>query len=95
MKRLRKLLQRITGIPRRCRAPLRSSRPNMSLRYALWSFISGTVGILAIVEVTTLVGHSPPEFILVPVLLGAAILLLVALFTNNVVYHRSYPKHWL
>jgi len=180
MKRLKKLLQRLTGIPGRCRAPLRSSRPHMSLRYALWSFISGIAGILAIVEVTTLVGHplligsfgasavllfgatdSPlaqprnlvgghllssavavvtvallgstplsmalgvglaifvmnlthtthppggataligiqggvgPEFIFVPVLLGAVILLFVAIFTNNVVYHRSYPKHWL
>jgi len=152
----------------------------MSLRYAIWSFISGTVGILAISEITTLVGHplligsfgasavllfgatdsplaqprnlvgghlvssvvsvlvvalfgsSPltmaigvglaifamnlthtthppggataligvqgaagPGFIFVPVLAGALILLVTALFTNNVVFHRSYPKHWL
>jgi CBS-domain-containing membrane protein len=152
----------------------------MSLRYAIWSFLGGTLGILAITEITTLVGHplligsfgasavllfgatdsplsqprnlvgghlvsavvsvvvvalfgsSPltmaigvglaifamnlthtthppggataligvqgaagPGFIFVPVLAGALILLLTALFTNNVVYHRSYPKHWM
>ena len=179
MKRL-KIVKRITGLPGRCIAPVRGPRPDMSLRYAVWSFISGAVGILAIAEVTTLVGHplligsfgasavllfgateSPlaqprnligghlvsavvavavvalfgstpltmalgvglaifvmnlthtthppggataligiqgcvgPEFILVPVLLGAMILLVTAIFTNNVVFHRSYPKHWL
>ncbi|MEO6709071.1 MAG: HPP family protein, partial [Planctomycetota bacterium] len=36
-----------------------------------------------------------PGFILVPVLAGALILLVTALFTNNVVYHRKYPNHWL
>ncbi|HEY6873059.1 MAG TPA: HPP family protein [Geobacteraceae bacterium] len=40
-------------------------------------------------------GHAGPLFIVVPVLGGALILLLVALFTNNVVYHRRYPRHWL
>lgn len=40
-------------------------------------------------------GAAKASFVLVPVLAGAIILLLVALFTNNVVYHRSYPKHWL
>jgi CBS-domain-containing membrane protein len=173
-------IKRLTGLHRRCRAPIRGPRPDMSLRYALWSFISGTVGILVIAQVTRLVGHplligsfgasavllfgandSPlaqprnlvgghlvsslvavlmvtlfgstpltmaigvglaifvmnlthtthppggataligiqggagPEFIFVPVLLGAAILLATAIFTNNVVYHRSYPRHWL
>lgn len=29
----------------------------MSLRYAVWSFLSSTLGILAICEITTLVGH--------------------------------------
>jgi CBS-domain-containing membrane protein len=152
----------------------------MSLRYAVWSFLSATLGILAICEITTLVGHPlligsfgasavllfgandsplaqprnlvgghlvsaavavvmvalfgstplsmaigvglsifvmnlthtthPPggataligvqgavgtEFILLPVLAGALILLIMAIFTNNVVLHRSYPKHWL
>jgi CBS-domain-containing membrane protein len=152
----------------------------MSAKYALWSFLSGTLGILAIFLVTNLVGyplligsfgasavllfgatdsplaqprnlvgghvvcacvavlvvalfgstpltiatgvglallvmnlthttHPPggataligvqaavgPEFILVPVLAGALILLATALFTNNVVYHRKYPNHWL
>lgn len=164
----------------RCKAPFWGPRPAMSLRYAFWSFLSATVGILAICEVTALVGHplligsfgasavllfgatdSPmaqprnlvgghlfsaivavivvalfgsnpftmalgvglaifvmnlthtthppggataligvqggvgPEFILLPVLVGALILLVTAIFTNNVVYHRSYPKHWL
>jgi CBS-domain-containing membrane protein len=40
-------------------------------------------------------GHAGPLFVLVPVLAGAAILLIVALFTNNIVYHRQYPRHWL
>jgi CBS-domain-containing membrane protein len=151
----------------------------MSLRYAFWSFLSATLGILAIYEMATLVGHplligsfgasavllfgandSPlaqprnlvgghlvsavvaviavalfgstplsmaigvglaifvmnmthtthppggataligvqgavgPEFILLPVSAGALILLIMAIFTNNLVYHRSYPKHW-
>lgn len=155
-------------------------RPPMSLRYAVWSFLSATLGILAISEITVLVGHplligsfgasavllfgateSPlsqprnlvgghlvsacvavitvalfgstpltmavglglaifvmnlthtthppggataligiqgaagPDFILLPVLAGAMILLVMAIFTNNVVYHRSYPNHWL
>lgn len=174
------LKKRLTGLPHRCKAPFRGPRPQMSLRYAVWSFISGTLGILAICEITTLVGqplligsfgasavllfgatesplaqprnlvgghlisagvavlvvalfgsspltmavgvglaifvmnlthttHPPggataligvqgavgPEFILLPVLAGALILLATAIFTNNVVYHRSYPKHWL
>ncbi|BCR07001.1 membrane protein [Desulfuromonas versatilis] len=152
----------------------------MSVRYACWSFLSGTLGLLAIHWITSLVGHplligsfgasavllfgatdSPlaqprnlvaghlvsalvavlvvalfgsnqlsitvgvglaifamnlthtthppggataligvqgaagPEYILVPVLGGALILLATALFTNNVVYHRRYPTHWL
>lgn len=152
----------------------------MSLRYAIWSFLSATLGILAICKITTMVGHplligsfgasavllfgatdSPlaqprnlvgghlvsatvavivvalfgsttlsmaigvglaifvmnmthtthppggataligvqgavgPGFILLPVLAGALILLITAIFTNNLVYHRSYPKHWL
>ena len=172
--------KRLTGLPRRCMAPLRGPRPAMSLRYAIWSLLSATLGILAICEITTLVGHplligsfgasavllfgatdSPlaqprnlvgghlvsavvavivvalfgstpltmaigvglaifvmnlthtthppggataligvqgavgPGFILLPVLAGALILLVMSIFTNNVVYHRSYPKHWL
>jgi CBS-domain-containing membrane protein len=172
--------KRLARLPRRCKAPLRGPRPVLSLRYALWSFLSGTLGILAILEFTTLVGHplligsfgasavllfgatdSPlaqprnligghlvsaavavlvvalfgstpltmavgvglaifamnlthtthppggataligvqgavgPGFIFVPVLAGALILLATAIITNNVVFHRSYPKHWL
>lgn len=174
------IIKRISGLPQRCRAPFKGPRPQMSLRYAIWSFISATLGILAISEITTLIGHplligsfgasavllfgatdSPlsqprnlvgghlvsatvaviivalfgstplsmaigvglaifvmnlthtthppggataligvqaavgPGFILLPVLAGALILLIMAIFTNNVVYHRSYPKHWL
>jgi len=170
---------RLAGIPWRCKAPLRGSYPPLSIKYAVWSFLSGTLGMLAIVEITELVGHplligsfgasavllfgvtdSPlaqprnligghlvsaavavlvvalfgsnqltmaigvglaifamnlthtnhppggataligiqgavgPDFILVPVLAGALILLVTALFTNNVVYHRTYPRHW-
>ncbi|HEY6008359.1 MAG TPA: HPP family protein [Geobacteraceae bacterium] len=39
-------------------------------------------------------GGAGPAFILVPVLAGALILLLIALFTNNIVYHRHYPHRW-
>lgn len=48
-------------------------------------------GATAIIGVQGAVG---PAFILLPVLTGALILLAVACFTNNVVYHRSYPRHW-
>jgi len=40
-------------------------------------------------------GHAGFSFVLIPVLTGALILLAVALFTNNAVHHRQYPKHWL
>lgn len=171
--------KRLARLSLNCKVPLRGERPPMSLRYAFWSFLSATLGILAICEMTTLVGHplligsfgasavllfgandSPlaqprnlvgghlvsavvavivvalfgstplsmaigvglaifvmnmthtthppggataligvqgavgPKFILLPVLAGALILLVMAIFTNNVVYHRSYPKHW-
>ena len=171
--------KRLAGLPQRCTAPLRGQRPQMSLRYAVWGGLSGTLAILAICEITSLVGqplligsfgasavllfgatesplaqprnligghllsagvavvvvalfgsspvtiaiavglaifvmnlthttHPPggataligaqgavgPEFILLPVLAGALILLLLAIFLNNIVYHRSYPKHW-
>lgn len=49
-------------------------------------------GATALIGVQSAVG---PGFILFPVLTGALILLVTALFTNNVVYHRRYPKHWL
>lgn len=39
-------------------------------------------------------GHAGYDFLVVPVLAGVIILLIVALFTNNVVHHRQYPKHW-
>lgn len=171
---------RLGQLPGRWRVPLRGPRPESSAKYAIWSFLSGTLGILAIYWVTDLVNHplligsfgasvvllfganesplaqprnligghvlsavvavvvvallgtSPwstalavglavlvmnlthtthppggataligvqasagPDFILVPVLAGALILLVTALFTNNVVYHRKYPRHWL
>jgi CBS-domain-containing membrane protein len=40
-------------------------------------------------------GHAGFAFILLPVLTGALILLVMALFTNNIVHHRQYPKHWI
>jgi len=40
-------------------------------------------------------GHAGFGYVLIPVLAGVLILLAVALFTNNVVHHRQYPKHWL
>jgi CBS-domain-containing membrane protein len=49
-------------------------------------------GATALIGVQGAVG---PGFILLPVLAGALILLVTAIFTNNVVFHRSYPKHWL
>ena len=47
---------------------------------------------------TALIGvqcHAGPLFLVLPVLAGALLLLAIALFTNNIVYHRQYPKHWL
>ena len=40
-------------------------------------------------------GAVGPGFILWPVLAGAMVLLAMAIITNNIVYHRTYPKHWL
>lgn len=170
---------RFFQIPFKMKAPLKGERPAMTFRYAVWSFVSGTLGILAIHFVTNLVGfplligsfgasavllfgandspltqprnligghvlsaivaviivatlgsnpfsialavgfailvmnlthttHPPGgataligvqagaglSYVFIPVLAGALILLLVALFTNNVVYHRRYPRHW-
>lgn len=48
-------------------------------------------GATALIGVQGAVGWS---YILLPVLAGALILLAVALFTNNIVYHRRYPEHW-
>lgn len=174
------LKKRLVRLSRSYKVPILGARSPISFRYAVWSFLSSTLGILAICEITTLVGHhlligsfgasavllfgatdsqlsqprnlvgghlvsaivavivvalfgsTPytmalgvglaifvmnltqtthppggataligvqgmvgPEFILLPVLAGALILLVTAIFTNNVVYHRSYPNHWL
>jgi len=40
-------------------------------------------------------GHAGAEFLLFPILAGVLILLGVALFTNNIVNHRQYPKNWI
>ena len=40
-------------------------------------------------------GHAGIGFLFVPVMAGVLILLTVALFTNNIVHHRQYPKHWI
>ncbi|MBU5638971.1 HPP family protein [Geomonas sp. Red69] len=180
MRRKVAIRKRLARVSRRCRAPLRGTRAPMTLYYAAWSFLSATAGLLAISEVTILLGHPlligslgasavllfgatesplaqprnlvgghlvsalvavvvvalfgstplsmafavatsiflmnlthtthPPGgataligvqggaglgFVLLPVLTGTLILLTVACFTNNVVYHRSYPRHWL
>ncbi|MDD2501689.1 MAG: HPP family protein [Geobacter sp.] len=50
--------KRLTRLPRNCKVPIRGPRPPMSLRYAIWSLISSTLGILAIYEITLLFGHS-------------------------------------
>ena len=174
------LTGRLAQVPGRMRAPVRVARAPATLRFAVWSFLSGTFGILAIIWVTDLadtplligsfgatavllfgaqdsplaqprnlvgghvlsaivavavvaaLGSSPvtvalavglsmllmqlthtmhppggataligvqasagPEFIAVPVLVGALILLVVALLTNNLVHHRRYPTHGL
>jgi CBS-domain-containing membrane protein len=176
----RAVRDRLAKIPGQCQAPLWGPRPAMTVKYAVWSFLSGSLGILAIFMVTNLIGyplligsfgasavllfgatdsplaqprnlvgghvvsacvavlmvaafgstpvtiavgvglsllvmnlthttHPPggataligiqaaagPGFIVVPVLVGALILLATALFTNNFVYHRKYPSHWL
>lgn len=38
--------------------------------------------------------HAGWLFPLVPVTLGAVILVIIAVFANNIVNHRQYPKHW-
>jgi len=38
--------------------------------------------------------HAGWLFPLIPVTVGAAILLVVAIIANNIVNHRQYPKHW-
>nr|WP_320116539.1 HPP family protein [uncultured Desulfuromonas sp.] len=166
-------------LPKRCHAPLVGPRSSMTFHDSLWSFLSGTFGILVIFWLTELLdfplligsfgasavllfgaadsplaqprnviaghvvsavvavcvvallgtgqlaiavavglaifvmnvthtthppggataligvqGGAGPEYIVIPVLLGALILLLTALITNNLVYHRKYPKHW-
>jgi CBS-domain-containing membrane protein len=35
------------------------------------------------------------EYLLTPTLVGAILLVLVALFYNNISKERSYPKYWL
>lgn len=40
-------------------------------------------------------GKVGASFILIPVLAGCLILLVLALFTNNIVHHRRYPRHWI
>lgn len=40
-------------------------------------------------------GHAQVSFLFLPVLSGVLILLVAALFMNNIVHHRQYPKHWL
>jgi CBS-domain-containing membrane protein len=40
-------------------------------------------------------GHANYMFLFMPVFLGSLILLAMALFTNNIVHHRQYPKHWI
>ena len=49
--------RRLARLPRRLRVPLRAQHPPLSPRFALWSLISGTLGILAIAAVTELFGH--------------------------------------
>jgi CBS-domain-containing membrane protein len=39
-------------------------------------------------------GNAGPIFILIPLLAGIVVLLVVALVTNNFVYHRRYPERW-
>lgn len=38
--------------------------------------------------------HAGWLFPLIPVTAGAVILVVVAVFANNIVNHRQYPKHW-
>lgn len=38
--------------------------------------------------------HAKWMFLLLPVAAGAVILVTIAVFANNIVNHRQYPKHW-
>lgn len=48
-------------------------------------------GAIVLVVMTT---HTPWSFIFVPVLLGAVILVLCGVVTNNFAKDRHYPKYW-
>src|ERR1700681_684858 len=72
MKRYLKMRKRLTRLPGRLRAPLRGQRTPMSFKYAIWSFVSGTLGILAIFEITDLIGY--------PLLIGSFCASAVLLF---------------
>ncbi len=53
----RGIWMRVLGVPGRWRVPLFKSRAPASTKYALWSCLSGALGVLAIVWVTELTGH--------------------------------------
>src|SRR5688572_17443400 len=69
------LTGRLSQVPGRWRAPVWGPRPKMTLKYAVWSFLSGTLGILAIYWVTDLVGY--------PLLIGSFGASAVLLFGAN------------
>jgi len=179
LKNWKPMTNRISEIPRKLKAPLKLNSAPISWKYAIWSFLSGTISILTILWITQLTGyplligsfgatavllfgapdspltqprnligghlisalvaillvqffgngffiigisvglsiflmyitrtlHPPggataligvmgnctPMFLLIPVLFGVIVLFLIALFTNNFVHHRQYPKHW-
>ncbi len=54
---LKRLCDRVAGVPVRWRVPLHKQREPASKKYALWSCLSGALGVLAIVWVTDFVGH--------------------------------------
>ena len=70
--------------------------------------LAGTVGLAIVAMHLTHTTHPPGGataliavhdharwlFPLMPVAVGAVILVVIAVFANNIVNHRQYPKHW-
>ena len=92
------MLHRLHRFPGKLHAPIApASRPLRSWKHATWGFAAGTGGILAVTGVAALISvhdHAGWLFPLLPVTLGATILVAIAVVANNIVNHRQYPKHW-
>jgi CBS-domain-containing membrane protein len=46
-------------------------------------------------SIVVILGKAPLQFLLTPVLAGAALLVIVALVFNNLARERQYPRYWI